>query len=251
LFAPTRSLAAHRQHTGRAEAARIGGGVSMFVPRSQFSRAANPFRSFSGPFFHPDADPGDPPVVDPPERKDPPADPLAGLTDEQKQAVQRIAAAARKDGEKDGRTKAETALEEAKRLAKEEADRQKLIDAGEFDKVRQELEGKVTAVSGANETLAQENADLREAITPLVEALRKELTDLKPEAVKDEPADLSPVQALKWLTARKKLLADLGLDQPQRPQIPGPAPRPVGRLTPQQVVENQKKELAASGKYGI
>jgi hypothetical protein len=226
-FRDLRSLAAHRQHTGRAEAARIGEGVSMFVPRSSFYRASLPVRSFSGPFFHPDADPSDPPVADPPEKKDPPADPLAGLTDEQLKALNSRIAAARKDGERDGRTKAETAIEEAKRLAKEEADRQKLIDAGEFDKVRQELEGKFTAVSGEKETLAQENAAALEVITPLVESIRKELTDdFGAAAIEDEPKDATPVAALKWLQGRKALLSKLGLTEKRDLHLPGPAPRP-------------------------
>ena len=56
---------------------------------------------------------GDPPKPDPDPKPDPeppkPADPLDGLTPEQRKAVNAIAAAARREGETTGRTAAETA----------------------------------------------------------------------------------------------------------------------------------------------
>ena len=218
----------------------------MLVRRSQTARAGLPFRSFSGPFFYPDGDGGggDPPKSDPPKDDPKPTDALASLTPEQRKAFDDAMAAARRDGEKSGKTKAQQEIDAARTKADEDAERERLTKAGEFETVKKDLEGKFAAVSGEKETLAQQVAKAEEVVTPLVEALREELPQ---EAREDEPKDLPALDALKWLQDRKDLLTKLGaLEKPKLPEFPK-TPRPTD-ATREQLVTAEKQRLAQTGR---
>jgi hypothetical protein len=202
----------------------------MFVPRSLSYRAANPFRSFSGPFHYPDGDGGGTGATGATGPTGPAApgaagatgatgsaDPLDGLTAEQRNAINSQIAAARREAEQKGKTTAEAAIEAAKKKATDDAEQTRLIAAGEFDKVKLKLEGDLATTSGEKEALAAQVAKAEEVVKPLVEALRGELPK---EAIDDEPKDLPALDALKWLQDRKTLLTKLGTLKAADPKLP-------------------------------
>lgn len=233
----------------------------MFVPRSQTYRAAYPFRSFSGPFFYPEGEGGgDNPPADPPEKKDPPADPLAGLTDEQVKALNSRIAAARKDGEKDGRTKAEALLAEAKKKADEDAERDRQVKAGEYEKVIDGLKGSLTSVSGEKDTLTQENTALKEQLAAYQERDRKQIDDGIAAIKADwpdvlaafaplDPGPDAPINArMTWfetMRAEKARREEGAKERFRSPVTPQPNGRERGG------VDKELQALRTSGRYGI
>lgn len=176
---------------------------------------------------------GNPPNPEPkPEEKPKPADPLAGLPEDVKAEVQKridaAAAKARRDGEKDGLTKAQqdaAAKAEEERVAKEQADQ---IAKGDFDKVKTDLEGRASTAEDklkrANDVLASVIAD---RMTALEATGDKELLDAFPK-------DAEPLEQLAWLNdpRTKRAIANASEEakvaaaqgKPKVPKTPNPNP---------------------------
>lgn len=196
-------------------------------------------------FFSPDGDGGgggDGDAKPSGDQKPQDDDPLAGLTDAQKAALQKridsAASNARKEGERAGLTKAQqdaNAKLEEERVKKEQED---ALKAGEFDKVRASLESERDKHKTEAETTAQQLADAEEQLASVV---AEKVKTLEATADKDLiaafPKDAKPLDQLRWLNDPRTLAAMRTAEEAQRvsdanakPKVPGnPKPNANGK----------------------
>lgn len=164
-------------------------------------RSWNPYGRL---FFSPDDDSGGSGGGNEKPTEEKPADPLAGLTAEQRTLIQKqidaAASAARKSGEKDGLTKAQTdanAKAESERVAKEQAD---AIKAGEFDTAKSLIEKERDDAKAESQARADK---LERANTVLASVLAERIKILEATGDKDLiaafPKDAEPLDQLDWL----------------------------------------------------
>ena len=164
------------------------------------------------------------------------------FTPEQQELINKRIASARREG----RTAAESEAAEAKRKADEATANQKLIEAGEFDKVRQSLESERDAATTERDSL---KSRLETALT-LIGATVDQEWKAAPEAVtklyKGEDTDV--LAKRQHLADHVDIIAALIGKQDERKQAAGfgRTPKPNGSLT------NLEKGIEAgkrSGKY--
>jgi hypothetical protein len=182
-----------------------------------------------------DPKPGDPKPGDPkPDDAPKPPDPLAGLSPEVRASVQAqidaAAAAARRDGEKAGLTKAQqdaAAKAEADRIA---AERQAEIDKGNFAAVKTSLETERDALKGERDDYKAKYeaalAEIEPGVKAQWDALPKEVTAL----YAGDEAD--PFGKLAFIAKSSDLIKALAPADPTRPRMPQ-TPRPNGPDKPE------------------
>ncbi len=202
----------------------------MFQHRSSF---AVPFTSF----FLTEDDGKNPPV--------PPVKPEKPQFDEtQQKHINDLLAAERKNAEErtEQRVRDEQAAKD--REAEEKRQRDEQAKRGEFDEIRKELEGKLTAADSEKQTLTQKVEKYEAIAKKQVEALKG---DLPGEATEDFPAEADPVTQLEWLESRKALIAKLApaTQQNQHPRVPA-TPKPQGRANPteQQMADDMRGRIS-------
>lgn len=151
------------------------------------------------------------------------------VPDDVQKLIDAAAAAARKEGEKAGKAAVETAAAEAKRIADEEAQRQKDIDAGEFGKVRESLErerdGFKTRADEAEGVIAKYDAILAPLVKERLDAIKAADADV----AKGFPADAPLLDQLAWLDdpRTKALLAKQDQHRENLSRFPS-TPKPNG-----------------------
>lgn len=172
-------------------------------------------------------DPVEKPEADPNPTDDPkPPEPSVTFTAEQEAEINRRMAATRKATEADVKKRFETEAEERKRLAAEQAERDKQIAAGEFDKVKADLEAKLTA---ATTDIESHKARADRAIALLagrVEEQVKTLTERDAELAKAFPADADVLDQIAWLEdprTKRVLTAEPATATFRQPRTPSPA----------------------------
>lgn len=168
----------------------------------------------------------------PPDSK-PDPDPLDGLSDAQKVALQKridtATAAARREAEKTAKTRFETEVEAKRKADDEERERQRQIAAGEFDKVKADYESKLAGLTGERDGVAGKLAAYERAVSPLIAALEAELPA---EALAGYDREQDAATRLAWLQARKALVAVLRPVDPSTPRPPV-TPKPAGNGKPE------------------
>lgn len=92
------------------------------------------------------------------------------------------------------------------REAAEQRERDEEVKRGEFDKVRTDLESKLTAADSEVQALAAKVEKYEKLTASRVDAIKGELPA---EAVEDFPAEADAIDQLEWLEGRKTLLAKL------------------------------------------
>lgn len=166
-----------------------------------------------------------------------PDDPLNGLSDVQKAAIQKqidtASAAARRDGEKAGLTKAQqdaAAKTEEDRVKREQDD---AVKRGEFDGVKTSLEQARDAAKAEADAKAGKLTRAETAVATIVADRIKELDALKDAELSAEFAAITdPIDQLEWFgkASTKRALANAGeaqkvanaQGQPRVPLTPKP-----------------------------
>lgn len=186
-------------------------------------------------------------------------DVLAGLTDAQRQEINRRAANARRDGEQSAAAKLKADADKAKadEDAKREAD--EAAKRGEFDKVREGIERERDDFKGKAET-AQQRADWATGVLADQLADRVKALDADPDLAKAYKADFPDGQEhdlreqMKWLAhpGTKSALAKATAEtQDRRDALRGAAgvvPPARGDLTDAQRITQERQQLVASGR---
>lgn len=172
------------------------------------------------------------------------------FTPEQQAEIDRRAAAARKEGETAGKKAADDAIAAAKAKADEDAERTRQIAAGEFDKVRGDLESKVATLTTERDGFKKRYEDALAQIEPGVAAKWK---DVPAEVVAlYTGADDDPIAKAAFLAKSEPLIqlaTGKGGGGTAKPAWPS-TPRPNGS-TPEAVAESEKQRLRQSGKYAV
>lgn len=158
--------------------------------------------------------------------KEPPADPKTDevkFDDKQQAKVNDLIAAERKRTEESTESRLKAEADESKRKADADAQRKRDADAGEFDKVRQSLEGERDTVKASLDAATAELDALRAYATA---DIKTALKDLPKALLAFDPGDDAPIQArLDWLTKAKASAAELG---GERQRGNGPDKKPGG-----------------------
>jgi hypothetical protein len=157
---------------------------------------------YIGPWYQ-QADPpggtGSSTPPDPPENPPKPADPLAELTPEQQAALDRRTAAARREGESTGKTKAAQEAQAAADADKAERERKEQEARGEFDKVRQSIEVERDGFKADLDTTKGRLDRALELLKSGVQGKVDSLTKADPELAKAFPADADVLDQIAWL----------------------------------------------------
>lgn len=189
---------------------------------------------------------------DPPDPNDASSDtstpttppPTSPFSDEQQKFVNKLVAAARKEG----REAAEQAAKEAAKAAESESERQGQIQRGEFEKAQEGYKAQIASITAEKEALAASIARYEALTQARVTSLRSGIPE---EAMEDFPSDADGLSQLEWLENRANLLAKLkvgsgdssGNGSPPRPPATPPEEKP-----PKDITEAQKKAISASYK---
>lgn len=164
-------------------------------------------RHFSQQFFSPD--PGNPGGGDGPDDTPPapPKEEKVTFTPEQQQHLNNLLAAERKDAEEKTALKLKAESDAKAKAEKEQQERDEAEKRGEFDKVRSELEGKVSSTEQERDALASEKDLLQGYFDRQYAAALKEL----PEAILAfKPADDANVETkTKWLETAQEQASKL------------------------------------------
>lgn len=179
----------------------------------------------------PNAEPVTPPKTEDPQK--------VTFTPEQQKEIDRLMGAARSEG----KTKAESDAAEAKRLADEAADRDRLAKAGEFDKVRASLESERDTLKTDRDGLKTENDALTGYFTAQYDAAIKDLPEI---ITAFKPADGAGfAEKAAWLATAQEQAKKLNGGSPVT-KGPGFRPSPSsGGITNDQAIAEGKR----SGKY--
>lgn len=147
------------------------------------------------------------------------------FTAEQQAAINKLIGDARKEG----RDAAKRDADEAKRKADEDAETNRKVEAGKFDEVRTDLEGKVTTLTGERDTLASKVERYETAIQPVVASLKESVGKDGTEWLDGFPQDAEPLDQMTWLNERAAFKAKVApaTQGANRSGIP-PTPKPNG-----------------------
>ena len=187
-------------------------------------------------------------------------DPLKDLPEAARAAMQRsidaAAKAARLEGERAGKVAAEEAAASAKATADAEAERQRAIDAGNFDEARKGFETTIATVSGEKETLAGKLARAESVITAVLADRVKALEELgDTDLMAAFPKDADPLDQLEWLDdprTKAAIASRAEADQVANARnnlarVPR-TPKPNGQ-SEEDAAEAEKARLRRSGAY--
>ena len=164
-------------------------------------------------------------------------------TPEQQAAISRIAAReARKAADK-ARQEEKDRIAQEKTDADTEAARKRQQEAGEFDQVKQSLEGERDTIKGERDGLKAENDALTAYFTGRYDAA---LTELPDTILAFKPADDASVTAKsEWLTKAQEQAKKLGTTgNPGNRENPNPGGRQFN-------IDEEATKARASGRYSI
>lgn len=156
-----------------------------------------------------------PPGGDPPKKDDPPdGDPpkKVEFSEDQQREVNRIAAKEAKKAAEAARKTRDAEIEAERTKDAEAAQRKKDEDAGEFDKVRTALEGKVSTAESDLKTVTAELETLRTYVTADIESVTKAVasSDSAKVLMDFHPGDdASAPELLAWARKAKARLPEL------------------------------------------
>jgi hypothetical protein len=156
---------------------------------------------------------GDPPKNDPPDE--------VKFDDKQQAKINDMLAAERKATEERVAARLKAERDEQDRKTKEQQARDEAEKRGEFDKVKTDLEGKVSTIESERDALKAEHETLSVYVKADIEAVTKAVREAK-----DSPAaktlldfhpgdDATPTQLLAWAQKAKTRLPELEAQQKQ------------------------------------
>lgn len=172
-------------------------------------------RIFASQFFN--ADDGNPGGGTPPES--PPKEEKVTFSPEQQQYLNNLLAAERKEAEEKTALKIKADADLKAQSEREARERDEAAARGEFDKVRTDLESKVTTIEGERDALAGEAESLRTYFDAQYTAALKDLPDVITAFKPADDASFS-VKA-DWLSKAKEQAVKVG-----KMQTPGNNPNP-------------------------
>ncbi|MBA2758934.1 MAG: hypothetical protein H0U38_04500 [Chloroflexia bacterium] len=166
-----------------------------------------------------------PPAGDPPEKKDPPEPKPDEVTfdDKQQDKVNALLAAERKKTAEDTALRLKNEREAQDRKDAEAAKRKKDEEAGKFDEVRTDLEGKVSTAEADLKSATTELETLRGYVTADIEAVTKAVkeSDSAKVLMDFHPGDDAAVpQLLAWARKAKARLPELDAVRERKPGHP-------------------------------
>jgi hypothetical protein len=169
-----------------------------------------------------------PPV--PPVKPDKPA-----FDDAQQKHINDLLAAERKNAEERTEQRLKTEADKRDQDAKDQRERDEAAKRGEFDKVRTELEGKVTATETERDTLKTENDALTAYFTAQYATALKDLPEVITAFAPAE--DASVTEKSEWLAKAQEQAAKVaGATKPGN----GPNPKPGD---PQHTIEQATEQM--------
>lgn len=167
---------------------------------------------------------GNPPATPP---ADPPKPEEVMFDEKQQKKVNDLIAAARKKAEEDTAAKLIADAEAKKKADDEQRERDEAAKRGDFDKVRTELEGKVTTIEGERDSLKTRVETLEKLASDRLTAL---LADIPKEIAELGPDESTPIEKrLEWA---EKAAKAAGVTAPKSPGN-GPNPPPAGNGKPE------------------